>query len=146
MDTRNRRRALVRMYGCPARSPVTIMNMTSQNTGPTSNPATLLVLKLAGAIVLGLLAAGVALAYAGWKPEAIGGLLTAIGTVAGALLVVLPKLAGLQEKVDQVAQQTNGALRSHITDTVRTELRRALADQLGQPINPPPPTTPRKRR
>lgn len=103
-----------------------------------------MVLKCSVAIVIGLLVAGVALAYAGWKSESIIGLLTAIGTLSTGLLVTVARLVSVEQKVDQVARQTNGALRDHVTETVRTELRAALAEQLGQPT--PPPATPRKRR
>lgn len=119
------------------------------NSEPPTPPATTttvgtMVLKCSVAIVIGLLVAGVALAYAGWKSESIIGLLTAIGTLSTGLLVTVARLVSVEQKVDQVARQTNGALRDHVTETVRTELRAALADQLGQPT--PPPTTPRKRR
>jgi hypothetical protein len=130
------------MYGCTAVSPVTILDMTSPepahepDRAPTTTNASALVLKCAVAIVLGLLIAGVALAYAGWKPEGIAGLLTAVGTIAGGLLVVLPRLVNVEYKVDQVARQTNGELRKHVTDTMRVELRAALAEQFGEPVAP----------
>jgi hypothetical protein len=136
------------MYGCPARSAITIKTMNSQpppTPPPTTSTVNMMVLKCAVAIVIGLLVAAVALAYAGWKSESIVGLLTAIGTLSTGLLVGVARLVSVEQKVDQVARQTNGALRDHVTETVRTELRAALADQLGQPITPPP-TTPRKRR
>lgn len=110
---------------------------------PSTTNASALVLKCAVSIILGLLVAGVALAYAGWKPEGIAGLLTAVGTVAAGLLVALPRLVNVEQKVDQVARQTNGALRAHVTETVRAELRAALREQFGEPVAPP---TARKRR
>lgn len=93
----------------------------------SSSPATIVVL---GGVILvcALLGAGVALAFAGWKGEAIGGLLGVLGTIAGVLLAALGKLAQLGQKVDQVAHQTNGALQSGVQSTVRSEVRSALAD------------------
>lgn len=102
--------------------------------------ATVVVVICATLVVFGLLAAGVVLAYAGWEVTSIVGLLTAIGTVAGALLALLPKLVQLQQSVDQVRHQTDGALRAHITRTGDEIAARAAAqvlDALGTSALPP---------
>lgn len=107
----------------------------SQPTNSGTAAGTSLALKLGVVVVLGLFGAGVALAYAGWKPESIIGVCTGLGTVAITLLVALGKLGNVQERaadrVEQVAQQTNGALREHIS----TEIRTALSEHLGEPVN-----------
>jgi len=87
-------------------------------------------------LLLGLFGAGVALAYAGWRPESIVGLLTAVGTVGAGLLVALGKLLGdLNRKVDQVVHNTNGAQRAMMSEVIRAEL-----DARGirrDPVTPP---------
>jgi hypothetical protein len=93
-------------------------------------------------LVLGLLAAAVALGLAGWKPASIVGLLTGLGTVAGGLLAALSRLTTLTRKVDQVAHQTNGALRSFVSAEVDQKMRKALTDH-GMPAQGVPRT--RKR-
>lgn len=101
------------------------------NATSTHSPATIVVM-LGAVLILGLLGAGVALALAHWTPESIIGLLGGLGTIAGVLLAALGKLATLGDKVDQVAHQTNGALRSFVADqmktSVRKEVRSALTD------------------
>lgn len=115
-----------------------------QHRSPTPANTQTTMLKVAAVIVLGLLVAGVALSFAGWKVESIIGLLTAVGTIGASLLVVLPKLVNLQNDVAQVSHQTNGALRQHITDTVGTQVRAALTDA-GLPPRAPMPAPPRSR-
>lgn len=119
------------MYECRGRPAVTIMNMsTPRNSSSGSvSSATAWTLGAAVVIVLGLLGAGVALAAAGWKETSIIGLLTAVGTIAATLLAVLPKLVQLNEKVEQVAHQTNGQMRQLISDTIRDEMHRAGLSQ-----------------
>lgn len=111
---------------------------------PSTTNSTTLVLKCAVAILLSLLVAGVALAFAGWREASIIGLLTAVGSVAGGLLVILPRLVNMEHKVDQVARQTNGELRKHVSQAVATEVRAALAEHLGPPPDRAP--SPAKRR
>lgn len=100
----------------------------------SSQPAPVVVV-LGVVLVLGLLASGTALAFAGWKPEGIIGLLSGLGTVAAGLLVALGKLASLGDrvaevdhKVEQVKDQTNGDLERTVGVQVRKEVRSALAD------------------
>lgn len=120
-----------------------------QHRSPTPVNTQSTMLKVAAVIVLGLLVAGVALSFAGWKVESIIGLLTAVGTIGGSLLVVLPKLVNLQNDVAQVSHQTNGALRAHITATVAEQTRAALTEAGLPPRAPmaaPAPARSRGRR
>jgi len=101
-------------------------------------------------VVFGLLAAGVVLAFAGWEVTSIVGLLTATGTVAGALLVALPKLVQLQQTMEQVRHQTDGALRAHISHTgeqIASQAAAEVLDALGSGALPSvlPPGAPRPR-
>lgn len=117
-------------------------------TAPTPSSSTTLVVS-ATLIVFGILAAGVFLAFAGWQTASIIGLLTAVGTVAGGLLVVLPKLVSVQNTVEQVAHQTNGQLRQHITQTgddIAAQVTAQVLAALGHtPAAAPPPAVPRLR-
>jgi len=130
----------VRTYGAADLPPVTILDMSSGgNTPPSSGNATRMLLICGLLIVLGLLAAGVVLGVAGWSTESIVGLLTAIGSISVGLLVAVGKLGSVKDTVEQVAHQTNGQLRQHITDTVRREVRSALRD-----YGAPPPAGPQQ--
>lgn len=105
----------------------------------TSSPAANVVL-LGVILVIALIGAGVALGIAGWKPESIVGMLSGLGGVAGGLLVAVSKLATLNDKVDKVAHQTDGALRSFVSTEVSTQVRSALADHgLPSKVVPPRP-------
>ena len=83
----------------------TILSMSSTNP-----PHRGIAYGVAGAVVvvLGLLGAAVALAYAKWPPEAIIGVLGGIATLAVPLVgALLPKLAKIEAKVEQTAQQVD---------------------------------------
>lgn len=97
--------------------------MEQQTPTPTGTAPVTWVVAAAAIVLLGLFGAGVALAYAGWKPESIAGLLTAVGTVGAGLLVALGKLlTDINRKVEQVVHQTNGAQRTMVEDVLRAEL------------------------
>lgn len=79
-------------------------------------------------LVLGLIGAAVAFGYAGWKPESIVGMLAGIGSIAGVMFGGLAKLGTLQGKVEQVAHQTNGALKQVVAQETSNQVRAALSD------------------
>lgn len=83
------------------------------------------------ALVVCLIGAGVALALAGWKTEAIVGLLTGLAGVAAVLLPLLNRTINVEKETVQQTQQlgvithqTNGVLseriRAEVEDAVRS--------------------------
>ena len=57
-------------------------------------------------IVLGMFAAAVALARAGWSPESITGLLVLFGTLSSAVLIAVGKLTTIEKSTQTTERQT----------------------------------------
>jgi hypothetical protein len=135
MNTTTRHRALVRMYGCPARSTTTIKGMNSPDKRHNNTVAVTVIISSA-VVILGVFLGAFALSYAGRDLGAIVGLIAPVGAAAGLLVAALGQLAALgrkqeqqAEKLDEVAHQTNGALREHIDRSIRSALDRHLGDR-----------------
>lgn len=83
-------------------------------------------------VVLGLLGSGVALAYAGWSPESITGLLLGLGTVAGTILPLVAKVlteTRQQTKtLDEVKESTNGRMHQTIDTAVQAAIEKHFPD------------------
>lgn len=138
---------LVRMYGCRAPFAVTILDMTSNGTPRGNNAVTIAVIIASTFVTVAVLGGAVALSLAGRELTTIVGLIGPTAAAAAVMIAALGKLVSLDrktdeqtEKIDQVAHQTNGALKEHIRATIKQELRAALTEQFG------PPTDPTKRR
>ena len=82
------------------------------------------------AITLGLAGMSVALAFAGWKPESIVGFVIALGSGLGAVLGVVGKMmiinADQSERIEEIAENTNGNLRR----IIQTEVRSAIGQSV----------------
>lgn len=83
-------------------------------------------------VVLAVVGAAVALSLAGRELAVIVGLITPVGAAAALLVAAIGKLSRLDKKqdeqsakLDQVAHQTNGAMRA----LIREEIRAARGDQ-----------------
>lgn len=150
-----------------SRSPFTLLIMTN-DTGagrPASNAVQVTVILAAALVVIALVAAAVALSLTGRDVAFIIGLLGPLGVAAGGIVAALGQLASLRRQtneqtdtLNQVAHQTNGALRAHVTraaqEAAHHEVRAALTEWFGAPKNAPTApvkaapvakTTPRKR-
>lgn len=105
---------------------------------PTSHTLTI----IAGAVVLlSLIGAAIALAYAGWDGNAIMGLLTGITGVSVPLVAAVSRLTDLKNATD--AQTVVLAKIDHQTNGVLTErIRTAVRDEMNAPINLVPVSTP----
>lgn len=108
--------------------------------------AVMITVVIASAVVaVALVAAVVALSLAG---RDIGVIIGLVGPVAGAAAVVIAALGKLvavdkkqdqqSQKLDQVAHQTNGALRAHIDSSVDAAFKRHA-------VNPTPAPPPRRK-
>lgn len=77
-------------------------------------------------VVLGLLGAAVALAYAGWSQESIIGLLLGLGTIAGTTLPLIGKILSdthaQTETINEIHDNTNGKLRAAVEAAVTKAL------------------------
>lgn len=113
------------------------MPMTHDNGGKKSGSA-VQVTVLVGAVVIivATLGGAVALSLAGREVSAIVGLIGPVGAAAALLVATLGKLVQLDRKTDeqtakieQVAEQTNGALRQHIDESIRAALDTHLGDR-----------------
>lgn len=136
-----------------------IMSMTHdpQHTRPTgsgtSSAATVAVIISSAVVALGVFGGAVALALAGRDLAVILGLVGPVAAAAAVMIAALGKLVSLDRKQDEqtgklaeVAHQTNGALKAHISATIRAEVRAALTDAGLPPANPPQaPSAGRKR-
>jgi len=146
------------MYGCLGCSAFTIKGMTSeeiarhradQRQSARDSSAVLMTVIIASAVVACvLLASVVALSIAGRDLSVIIGLVGPAAAAAAVVIAALGKLVSVDRKqdrqtlkLDQVAHQTNGALRAHIDKSIGD----ALAKHLG-PLPGPAPTPPRKAR
>lgn len=112
------------------------MAMTSDNTPPRGNAVTLAVLAAATVVIVAVVGGAVALSLAGREPAVIVGLIGPVAAAAGLLVAALGKLAQVDRKqdeqsakLDQVAHQTNGALRQQIRDSIREEMARHLGER-----------------
>jgi hypothetical protein len=83
-----------------------------------------------------MLAAGVMLARAGWKPEGIIGLLAAVGASAGSAQLALSKMVTVDERTQDVQartatieRQTNGEMTATIHGAVHTAVHHAVAEE-----------------
>jgi hypothetical protein len=81
-----------------------------------------------------MLAAGVALAIAGWDVSSIIGLLAAVGAAAGSGTMALSKVVTVDERAQHIDErtatierQTNGEM----TATIHKAVRAAVAEHLG---------------
>ena len=81
-----------------------------------------------------MLAAGVALAVAGWDVSSIIGLLAAVGAAAGSGTMALSKVVTVDERAQHIDErtatierQTNGEM----TATIHKAVRAAVAEHLG---------------
>lgn len=88
---------------------------------------------MAGAALLAVLVAGVALALSGMSTESIVGLLTALVAVAGGMVGVYNQMtevkrinADQDEKIAVITEQTNGVLAGKIKAAVTEALREAM--------------------
>lgn len=95
-------------------------------------------------LVLGLLlAAGVLLARAGWEPESIAGMLTAVGAAAAAAQVALSKLATLDERTQAIETRAENIERhandgdGEITATIQAAVHKAIDLRLSGTAGPP---------
>jgi len=127
MDTMTRHRAPVHMYGCPTRSPSTIMDMSEDR--PQSNTVAVTVIIAAAVVTVAIIGAAVTLSLTG---AASGDIMALIGSVIGAaavMAVTLGQLVGMRrtqdeqtEKLDRVVHQTNGGLAAAVSSAVRQAL------------------------
>lgn len=93
-----------------------------------------------------LIAAAVALAYAGWDSGAILGLLTGITGVAVPLLAAVKSLTDLKHATEQqtvvlakIDHQTNGVLTDRIAEGAETAVRKVLNEPIPlRPVSTPP--------
>lgn len=147
-------RALVRMYGCLGRSAITIKGMTSDETArhradqrqsARDSSAVLMTVIIASAVVaIALVAAVVALSIAGREPSVIIGLVGPVAAAAAVVIAALGKLVAVDRKqdrqtakIDQVAHQTNGALRAHITKSIEEGLTARIGPRPAPAPTPP---------
>ena len=92
---------------------------------------------IAGAIVvLGIFGMAMGLAFAGWSPESIIGLVSGLTAVAGALLPVVYKtLIETNKQTDvlhEIAENTNGKLRAIIRSEVRSAINTPVSPDVSQ--------------
>ena len=137
MNTMKRHRAPVQMYGCPTRSPRTIMDMTSEDR-TQSNTVAVTVIIAAAVDTVAIIGAAVTLSLTG---SASGDIMALIGSVIGAaavMAVTLGQLVGMRrtqdeqgEKLDRVVHQTNGGLNAIVDGAVSRALDKHLGDRTG---------------
>lgn len=86
-------------------------------------------------VMLGLLIAAVFLAYAGWQPESITGLLVGLGVVAGTILPLLGKVLTVTAQqtvtLSEIHEQTNG----NMAPAMLKAARQANAEQTKHEAN-----------
>lgn len=108
--------------------------MEQQQQRSSSAAIQVVTIVAATVVILAVFGAVVALSLAGREPGVIAGLVGPTAAAAVGIIAALAKLSKLEQKTDeqttkieQVAHQTNGALR----DTIRNELNAALDARLG---------------
>jgi hypothetical protein len=103
------------------------------------------------ALVIVLIVAAVALALAGWKTEAIIGLLVAVGGPAGGLLLILERLAETEREtarqtpvIRTIEKATNGDLDRRIQEGAERAALIVLERVLNAPTTVVPPIAERE--
>jgi hypothetical protein len=127
------------MYGCRTAFPVTVRNMINDDGARhrreaeqqrrDGNAVQITVIISAVVVIVAVIGGAVALSLAGREPEVIVGLIGPTAAAAGLLIAALGKLVQLDrkqdaqtEKIEQVAHQTNGAMRETMRQVMREEL------------------------
>lgn len=116
-------------------------------TAPTSPQVTRLntaTLVAALVLIVALLGAAVALAFAGWDGTAILGLLTALGGVGGVAVTLLDRLTNVHRvnveqtgQLDTISRRVNGELDARIAAGAQAAAEAAAAAVLARVMNAP---------